>query len=253
MANIRFGEEVIGSFLHKHKIATLDELKLILGSSATMTVFRKLRALGYRSSFSHRGQYYTLADIPQFDELGLWSFRAVWFSREGNLLITAERFVEEAQAGLTVNELRALLHVEVKEPLLHLYRQKRIDREKIDDVYVYLSREAGVRRVQRAHRQEPQAVWELGKSPVGAGMSQELKAAMILFFSLLDEQQRRLYAGLEAQKLGYGGDSRIAEFLGLDVHTVARGRRELFSEQVLRQGVREEGGGRTRTEKKHQK
>jgi hypothetical protein len=84
-------------------------------------------------------------------------------------------------------------------------------------------------------------------------MSQELKAAMILFFSLLDEQQRRLYAGLEAQKLGYGGDSRIAEFLGLDVHTVARGRRELFSERVLRQGVREKRGGRTRTEKKHQK
>jgi len=81
MANIKFGEEVIGSFLHKNKIATLAELKLILGSSATMTVFRKLRALGYLSSFSHRGQYYTLADIPQFDELGLWSFRAVWFSQ----------------------------------------------------------------------------------------------------------------------------------------------------------------------------
>lgn len=253
MADIRFAEEVIESFLRKHKIATLAELKQTLGSSATMTVFRKLKALQYRSSFSQRGQYYTLADIPQFDELGLWSYQAVWFSRDGNLLMTAERFVEGANAGLTVSELRALLHVEVKEPLLHLYREKRIDREKIGDVYVYLSREAGVRRVQTAHRQEPQTVWELGQSPVGAGVSQELKAAMILFFSLLDEQQRRLYAGLEAQKLGYGGDSRIAEFLGLDMHTVARGRRELFSEQVLRHGVREKGGGRKRAEKKHRK
>jgi hypothetical protein len=253
MGDIRFGEEVIEAFLHRHKIATLVELKQTLGSSATMTVFRKLSALGYRSSFSHRGQYYTLADIPQFDELGLWSYRAVWFSQEGNLLKTAERFVEEADAGLTASELHALLHVEVKEPLLHLYREKRIDREKIGDVYVYLSREAGVKRVQAAHRQEPHAVWELGQSPVGAGVSEELKAAMILFFSLLDEQQRRLYAGLEAQKLGYGGDSKIAEFLGLDVHTVARGRRELFSEQVLRHGVREMGGGRKRTEKKHRK
>lgn len=253
MVNIRFGEDVIKSFLHKHKIATLVELKQTLGSPATMTVFRKLRALGYLSSFSHRGQYYTLADIPQFDELGLWSYRAVWFSRDGNLLKTCQRFVEEAGAGLTVGKLRALLQVDVKEPLLHLYREKRIDREKIGDVYVYLSREAGVRRVQTARRQEPQAIWELGESPVGAGVSQELKAAMILFYSLLDEQQRRLYAGLEAQKLGYGGDRKIAEFLGLDVHTVARGRRELFSEQVLRHGVRERGGGRKRSEKKHQK
>jgi hypothetical protein len=177
----------------------------------------------------------------------------VWFSRYGNLLKTTQRFVEEALAGFTARELHALLHIEVKEPLLHLYREKRIDREEISDVYVYLSREAGVRRTQITHRQEPQTVWELGQSPVGTGMSQELKAAMILFFSLLDEQQRRLYAGMEAQKLGYGGDSKIAEFFGIDVHTVARGRREVFSEQVLRNRVREKGGGRKRAAKKHLK
>lgn len=251
MARIIFGEDVIGSFLQKHKIATLAELKQALGSSATMTVFRKLTALGYRSSYSHRGKYYTRYDIPQFDELGLWSYRAVWFSRDGNLLCTAQRFVEEASAGLTASELSALLQVKVKEPLLHLYRRRRIDREKIGGAYVYLSREAGMRRNQTIRRQEAPAVWELGESAVGAEVSPELKAAMILFFSLLDEQQRRLYAGLEAQKLGYGGDRKIAEFLEIDVHTVARGRRELFSERVHWERVREKGGGRKRTEKKH--
>jgi len=250
MARIRFGQDVIGYFLQKHKIATLAELKQTMGSCATMTVFRKLSALGYRSSYSHRGKYYTLSDIPQFDALGIWSYRAVWFSRDGNLLATAQRFVEEASAGLTVSELRGLLQVEVKEALLHLYRKRRIEREKIDDAYVYLSREASLRRSQTMRRQEVPAVWELGESAVGAAMAPELKAAMILFFSLLDEQQRRLYAGLEAQKLGYGGDRKIAEFLGLDVHTVARGRRELFSEQVHRDRVREEGGGRKRAGKK---
>ena len=107
-----------------------------------------------------------------------------------------------------------------------------------------------MRRNQRLRREERQAVWELGESPVGAGLSPELKAAMILFFSLLDEQQRRLYAGLEAQKLGYGGDRKIAEFFGVDVHTVARGRRELFGEQVHRERVRKEGGGRKACGKK---
>src|SRR4030042_2179757 len=77
MAPVKFGVEVIKSFLRKHKIATLVELKHALGPLATMTVFRKLKALGYRTSFSHRGKYYTLTDIPQFDEQGLWSHRAV--------------------------------------------------------------------------------------------------------------------------------------------------------------------------------
>jgi transposase len=56
----------------------------------------------------------------------------------------------------------------------------------------------------------------------------EMKAAIILINSLLDEQQCRLYAGLESMKLGHGGDRLLAEFFGLDPHTIARGRRQLL-------------------------
>jgi hypothetical protein len=38
----------------------------------------------------------------------------------------------------------------------------------------------------------------------------ELKAAIILFYGLLDEQQRRLFAGLESIRLGHGGDTSSA-------------------------------------------
>ena len=36
----------------------------------------------------------------------------------------------------------------------------------------------------------------------------------------------------------------------MDTHTVARGRQELFAEQVQRQRVRKQGGGRKAVEKK---
>ena len=75
----------------------------------------------------------------------------------------------------------------------------------------------------------------------------------MLFFSLLDEQQRRLYAGLEALKTGWGGDVRIAELLNLDTSTVARGRRELLEQDVEVARVRRTGGGRKSAEKKRQK
>ena len=81
----------------------------------------------------------------------------------------------------------------------------------------------------------------------------DLQAARVLFYSLLDEQQRRLYAGLESLEWGHGGDQRMAQGFGLDADTVARGRVELLSGQVLAARVRRVGGGRPRVEKKRRK
>jgi hypothetical protein len=46
---------------------------------------------------------------------------------------------------------------------------------------------------------------------------------MNFFLSTLDEHQRRLYVGLESQKLGHGGDRHLAVITGLDVDTIAKG------------------------------
>ena len=99
-------------------------------------------------------------------------------------------------------------------------------------------------------REQREAASEIGSSLSPQELSEELKAAIVLFFSLLDEKQRRLYAGLESHKLGHGGDRKISELFGVDVHTVSRGRRELFGAEVQWEGVRKSGGGRKRTEKK---
>jgi len=69
------------------------------------------------------------------------------------------------------------------------------------------------------------------------------------FCGLLDEQQRRLFAGLESLKYGRGGDQKLAALLQLDPHTVARGRQELLAQEVESQRVRKPGGGRKPTEK----
>jgi len=83
--------------------------------------------------------------------------------------------------------------------------------------------------------------------------TEEAKATLLLFCSMLDERQRRLYAGLESLKLGHGGDAHIASLLGMDPHTVARGRRELISGDLSFGRVRAEGAGRLPQEKKRPK
>jgi predicted transcriptional regulator len=245
--------DALRCLLKKQKIATLDELKQAIGTTCTMTVFRRLKELGYRTSYSHRGKFYTLADTPQFDNDGLWSHQSVGFSRFGNLLHTTQEFVEQAAAGFTAAELRSLLHVEVKQSLLQLVRQKQLRRERMGRHFVYWARAKERRTRQKQQRQAYEAAWEIGVSPLREELSQELNAAIVLFSSLLDEKQRRLYAGLESFKLGHGGDRKIAEFLGLDVHTVARGRRELFRGDVEQEGVRKKGAGRKAVEKKRRK
>lgn len=228
----------------------MPELKRALGTTGTMTVYRKLRELGYRSSYSHRGKYYTLEEIARFDQHGLWSHHDVWFSRYGNLVETSRELVEGSQAGLTTDELEAVVHVNPKQALLKLCRAGCLHRQKTDTLYVHFSSDAAVRKRQVLHRrqyQEKRCAGEIGR------LTDELKAAIILFYSLLDEKQRRLYAGLESQRLGHGGDSRIAEFLDIDAHTVAKGRRELFGAQVNPERVRRRGGGRKTAEKKRRK
>jgi hypothetical protein len=72
---------------------------------------------------------------------------------------------------------------------------------------------------------------------------------MNFFLSTLDERQRRLYVGLEAKRLGHGGDRRLAMITGLSVDTIAKGRRELEKAEPSDR-IRAPGGGRPRVEKK---
>ena len=238
---VRYPTDRLVSFLRDQKVATMPQLKRALGTSVTFTVLRKLSPLGYRSSYSHGGTYYTLDSIAQYDELGLWSYRDIHFSRHGTLLNTAATLVTNATAGYFTDELDAVVRVATKDALRHLVQQDRLDRRKLTGRYLYCA-------TQRQRRQEQWAARQAQQRP-----DDEVQAAIVLFYGLLDEQQRRLYAGLASLGGGHGGDQRMAQLFGLDVDTVARGRAELLSGQVLHERVRRVGGGRPRAEKKRPK
>jgi hypothetical protein len=238
---IRYPTDRVEKLLREQKIATMPQLKSALGTSVTFTVLRKLAPLGYRTSYSHGGTYYTLEAIAQYDERGLWSYRDIHFSRHGTLLNTAATLVNNAPAGYFTDELDGLVHVAAKDALRQLVEQHRLWRRKLAGRYLYCAQE-------RPRRQEQWAARQAQQRP-----DDTLQAAIVLFYSLLDEQQRRLYAGLESLEWGHGGDQRIARLLGLDADTVARGRAELLSGRVLRERVRRVGGGRPQAEKKRPK
>ena len=245
-----FEPSVLRQYLRRQKIADLPELKRILGTQTDLTVFRKLKQLGYLASYTHRGRFYTLPEIAHFNAHGLWSHEGVWFSRHGTLLATVEVFVQQSANGYYAHELADAVQAEVQQPLRQLVTEQRLARIELDAQFLYTHVEPVPRRQQIAARRSAQAIPLVVNSATVLASPDELKAAILLFYGLLDEQQRRLFAGLESIRLGHGGDTLLGNFLGLDVHTVARGRQQLLEQNVVSGRTRRMGGGRMATEKK---
>jgi hypothetical protein len=244
----RYSADTITELLRRNTVATMPELMAALGTETERTVFRKLAGLPCRASYSHRGRYYALDESARFDSLGLWSYRSVWFSAHGSLVDTAATLVDVSAAGYFVDELDDAVHVGTKDCLRALVARERLAREGLGRRLLYCSAEAGRHRAQVAARQArmgaPTAL------AVAGPVAEELKATIILFLGLLDEKQRRLFAGLESLKLGRGGDVAVAQALGLDPATVGKGRRALLETRIDSGRVRRPGGGRKSVEKK---
>jgi hypothetical protein len=250
MRPLSFDPQVLRQHLRRYKIATLPELKSALGTTTDLTVFRKLKLLDYLSSYTHRGRYYALCQTARFDDAGLWNHDAVWFSRYGTLVATIEAFVNQSPRGWFADELADALHAEVQNPLRDLVRGGRLRRSEVAGRFLYMAANSRQARDQLRIRQTARAVPLRADASALQVSPEELKAAILLFYSLLDEQQRRLFAGLESIKLGHGGDRIVAEFLSLDPHTLARGRQQLLDHNVANGRTRRFGGGRKSVEKK---
>lgn len=235
------------ALLERERILPLDRIAVALGSPSRKTVFRKLAELETRASYSHRGGYQTLDRLAEFDENGLWSFRAVHFSKHGTLLETIHHLVEHSLQGYYATDLQALLQVRVHNALAHLYRGELLGREQHADQYLYVSATAGAGQLERRYEAMEQT---RTAEPSVEETPKDLRESMRLLLSALNEKQRRLYLGLESIRLGHGGDVRIARITGVNVKTIAQGRRQLQAGDITMERIREVGAGRPPVKKK---
>lgn len=233
-------QELVKVF-QSEKVLDLDVIKEIVGTTSRMTVFRKLTKLGYHSSYSHCGKYYTLCSTARFDRNGLWSYGGVHFCIYGSLLETILEFVKQSKTGYFASELEELLHVFVHNALGKLHASGRLLRERIDGHYLYLSPLLVESQFLERKRLLSQAIKSVSKTRL---TQEEINEHRKIFLSGLNEKQRRLYLGLESLKLGHGGDVAMASATGVNVKTVARGRKQLLSKEIDFGRIRRKGAGR---------
>jgi len=113
------------------------------------SVRRFLTKIGYYSSFTHNGRWYTLASIPRFKQDGLWFHKKIGFSRKGSLTNTLVRLAEQSPMGLTADQIGEKLQCRCHTVLVKLYREGRLQRQKQGRSYVYLAADAQMASTQR--------------------------------------------------------------------------------------------------------
>lgn len=129
MLDFQEAKTALRKLLRRAPAVKLDALCRVLKTRSRTSVFRRLKAIGYFSSFTHRGRYYTLREVPQFDSSGLWRYRDVGFSQAGSLKATVREMVHASPAGRTHRELQSLLGVRAHNELLDLTRAQELRRE----------------------------------------------------------------------------------------------------------------------------
>ena len=136
------------------RVALLDDLREALHTQSRTTIFRVLSAVGYLTSYSHAGRYYTLKRIPKFDSHGIWLHRDIGFSLRGTLRATVIHIVEKSPAGQTHGELQDVLQLRVHDTLRLLIQDHALTRKQFQDAYLYLSSKPKQASAQWAQRQQ---------------------------------------------------------------------------------------------------
>lgn len=129
MLDLQEAKAALHKLLRRTPIVELHQLYRALKTRSRMSVFRRMKEVGYLSSYTHTCRFYTLRSIPQFDSLGLWHYRDVGFSRAGTLKGAVADIIDSSPAGRTPRELQELLRVRVNNALLDLARARKIRRE----------------------------------------------------------------------------------------------------------------------------
>ena len=122
------------------KILTVQEIKSIIGKSLR-TTHSRLKQWNALTSYNKNGRYYTLPQIADFNEHGIWSYQGINFSRHGNLRRTFIYLVTSSHKALNSTEIGHILQMPPHSFLSHFSNIKGINRRKLDGRYFWYIRE----------------------------------------------------------------------------------------------------------------
>lgn len=131
--------EILKESMVAHQVLELKNIYKTLNVNSRMGAYRYLKQLDYIASYTHGGKYYALRESANFDQGGLWHCGDIGFSKHGTLVDTITHLVDKSDAGKTNDELTKQFKLRVQNTLLQLASEKKVNREKFNKVYLYIS------------------------------------------------------------------------------------------------------------------
>ena len=156
----------------KQKVVTVVQLASWL-SCSIVTARRRLKAWRAYTSYNRNGRYYTLPEIAQFDDIGLWRHQGPFFSKYGNLKQTLVHLVTHSVPGLSGAELGEILGLQPRSFLSHFRAHPAIYREHMMGRWIWFAADPGIR------EQQMQARLATGDAKQSR-MPSDIEAVMIL-------------------------------------------------------------------------
>ena len=142
-------EQSVIQLLNKLKVGVKTDLCKRLNISH-MTVVRAIKKYGYYSSFNKNSSYYTLKDVPKFNNLGLWFYEDIGFSSHKNINNTVLSIIEKSHKGYTEKMLSSILRTKTGNILSRLVKQKRLNKFQTGHSVMYVSANETQRKKQQA-------------------------------------------------------------------------------------------------------
>jgi len=123
----------------RQKVITIGQLIEWLKCSV-ITARRRLKKWQSYTSINKNDRYYTLPQIPAFDENGLWKYRTLLFSKHGNLKQTIVALITESEKGLSAVEIAEFVDLVPNSSFLSRFKSvPGVRREKHQGRFIYLS------------------------------------------------------------------------------------------------------------------
>ena len=132
--------EAVEKIIRKSEIQTFKKILNKMNCSS-ITLRRDIKAIGGITSFTHRGEYVTLVDIPVYDKFGIWFYKDIGFTKFKNSFDLIVSIINNAEKGITKEEIEELLRIKISKQIQILLSQNRLHRIKLGARYRYFSEE----------------------------------------------------------------------------------------------------------------
>jgi predicted transcriptional regulator len=140
--------------LFKGNIAMdMDDLIRKTGSSRT-TILRRLKEIGYLTSYDHNGKYFALPEFLNFDESELFEHKGIHFFKNGGLQELITHQINSSEKGYNVEELSSKIKTRVGNQLRLFTRKGMLARKKYSDAYIYFSIHEKIQQKQISNREK---------------------------------------------------------------------------------------------------